>query len=156
METFIPIIIALAVFAFQAYSNFQKEQEKAKKRDLGQHPPIPEDQAEWPPLPDNNPQRPVAADYWEEPIPAPAPPADPRKPYQAQRLPEAVVPAYERYSGIVDAERIKRLGKAGQRQLTPQRVEVDEGSDTGRGRDADFDLRDAVIKAAILERPYQF
>lgn len=156
METFIPIIIALVIFAFQAYSNFQKEQEKAKKRDLGQQPPLQEDHAEWPPLPDNNPQRPVIADYWEEPVPAPAAPADPRKPYQAQRHPEPAVSAYEQYSGFVDAERIKRASKARQKQLTPKRVEVEERSDTGRGREATFDLRDAVIKSAILERPYQY
>src|SRR5690606_24584825 len=35
MDTIIPIIFALAFFIFQAYLNYKKEQEKAKKRNPG-------------------------------------------------------------------------------------------------------------------------
>src|SRR5690606_5014739 len=42
METFIPVILAIAFFIFQAYSGVKKEQEKAAKRNLGKPglPPV--------------------------------------------------------------------------------------------------------------------
>ncbi|MBK1438664.1 hypothetical protein JHJ32_01565 [Parapedobacter sp. ISTM3] len=137
METLIPIIIAIAVFAFQAYANFQKEQEKARKRNFGQ-PPLP-------PLPEENAQRPTEA-YpkeigREQPLPAGARQPAPR-------------PAFDRFSGVMDVEEVRRVRKARQQQKQ-QRLEVVEDTSAGAiSSHTDFDLRDAVIKAAILERPY--
>ncbi len=125
METFIPILIAIVVFAFQAYANYQKEQEKARKRNPGQ-PPLPEDNAKY-----------------IESAPVPAPSASP-----------AVTSEFERYSGVVDP--IASIRSTGKRPLIPQRLVVDTAADVEPALDAEaFDLRDAVIKSIILDRPYK-
>ncbi|SEK35092.1 hypothetical protein [Parapedobacter koreensis] len=129
METLIPILIAIVVFAFQAYANFQKEQEKARKRNFGQ-----------PPLPEENAKRPVDVSPKEMTV---------------EQRPSTRHPAFENYSGAIDADEVKRVRKARQ-QRTVQRLEVMEDTAAGAfGNERDFDLRDAIIKSAILERPYQ-
>jgi len=127
METFIPILIAIVVFAFQAYANYQKEQEKARKRNPGQ-----------PPLPEANAKH-------IDPIPVPAPATAPSP---------AVRPEFEHYSGVVDP--IEPARGAHQRPLIPQRLMVEKEPDMQPALDVErFDLRDAVIKSIILERPYK-
>lgn len=158
METFIPILIAIVVFAFQAYANFQKEQEKAKKRNLGQ-PPLPEENANrpiidtQPPITDH---RPPITDH-RPPI------TDPRSPTPNHRplTPDHPSPTpghqpFGDYSGVMDVEEVRRVRSTRKQQQTIQRLEVDEGvTPITAGEDVEFDLRDAVIKSAILERPYQ-
>ena len=127
METFIPIIIAIVVFAFQAYANYQKEQDKARKRRPAQ-PPLPEDNANYIP-----------------PVPAAAPASAP-----------AVKPEFEYYSGVLDPTTHNSRAKQQERPLIPQRLVVDTSDDVLPALDASgFDLRDAVIKSIILERPYK-
>src|SRR5690606_40531428 len=82
METFIPILIAIVVFAFQAYANYQKEQDKARKRNPAQ-PPLPEDNAKH--LED------IARHAKPVPAGAPSPASTP-----------AVRPEFEHYSGVMD------------------------------------------------------
>ncbi|WP_170845584.1 hypothetical protein [Parapedobacter composti] len=144
METIIPILIAITVFALQAYANYQKEQEKARKRNLGR-PPLPEDNADHLPHgPDHRSRVP-----------------DPRSPTPGHRSPTPdprpqVKPAFEDYSGVVDARKIRRIRQARDGRQTPQRLEVEEGTaPLAKWDEPVFDLRDAVIKSAILERPYK-
>ncbi|PPL01220.1 hypothetical protein [Parapedobacter indicus] len=139
METFIPILIAIVVFAFQAYANFQKEQEKARKRNLGQ-PPVP-------PLPEENAERTLVKPETDVHRRVVAPP---------QRQAQPIREAYESYSGFMDADNVTRTKKAVRNPtLSSLRIDVDEGADSAYVRDEmTFDLRDAVIKSAILERPY--
>lgn len=138
METLIPILIAIVVFAFQAYANFQKEQEKARKRNLGQ-PPVP-------PLPEENANRPAAK---------PAIDVQGREPARPQRKAEPLREAYQSYSGFMEVDEVKRMRKVRKQPLSSLRLEVDEGTDSAfEGKGKSFDLRDAVIKSAILERPY--
>lgn len=139
METFIPILIAIVVFAFQAYANFQKEQEKARKRNLGQ-PPVP-------PLPEENAERTLVKPETDVHRRVVAPP---------QRRAQPIREAYESYSGFMDADKVTRTKKAVRNPtLSSLRIDVDEGADSAYVRDEmTFDLRDAVIKSAILERPY--
>lgn len=138
METLIPIVIAIAVFAFQAYANFQKEQEKARKRNLGQ-PPVP-------PLPEENADRPAVK---------PAIDVQGREAARPQRKPEPLREAYEGYSGFMEVDEVKRIRKARKQPLSSLRLEVEEGMDPAFEREGkSFDLRDAVIKSVILERPY--
>lgn len=139
METFIPILIAIVVFAFQAYANFRKEQDKARKRNLGK-PSIP-------PLPEENAER---------PLPKPEADSPGRMTPPAQRLPQPIQEAYESFSGFMEADKVTGTKKEVRNPtLSSLRVEVDEDVDTPPRRDGEaFDLRDAVIKSAILERPY--
>ncbi len=156
METIFPIIVAIIIFAFQAYSNYQKEQEKARKRNPGQprnaNRPVEHPVEEYPSV-DSQPSIPVD---WEEVYPdarqtkAPAPVSQRHAPTQ---------PLFDDYSGVVDEEEMQRLKrtKARKKQLIPQRliVQEEDDEDAAWNNEAGFDLRDAVIKSAILERPYQ-
>lgn len=127
METIIPILIAIVIFAFQAYSNFQKEQEKAQKRDLGR-PPLPEDNA-------------------NRPVPAPT--------VVAQQPAVPVQHGFEKYSGVMDTGEATRINKTRQRPVIPHRLAVNEEAHAQTSDVMKFDLRDAIIKSVILERPYQ-
>src|SRR5690606_23826452 len=102
METLIPILIAIVVFAFQAYANYQKEQDKARKRNPGV-PPLPEDNAKY-----------------IKPVPAPS-----SVPSSAPST--AVEPGFEHYSGVLDPREPTR-GKR-ERPLIPQRLVVDTEAD---------------------------
>ena len=133
METFIPIIIAIVVFAFQAYANYQKEQDKARKRNPAQ-PPL----ESLPPLPEDNAKH-------IQPVPLPAPVTS-----------SATRPEFERYSGMVDPVRSTPTRRSHERPLIPQRLAVETETDVQPDMDAEtFDLRDAVIKSIILDRPYK-
>ncbi len=139
METFIPILIAIVVFAFQAYSNFQKEQEKARKRNVGQ-PRVP------PPLPEENAERTIIN---------PEADAKRRAVVLPQRQAQPIRKAYESFSGFIDTEEVTREKKVRKPALSSLRVEVDADMDAASVKaEVAFDLRDAVIKSAILERPY--
>ncbi len=152
METILPILVAIVIFAFQAYANFQKEQEKARKRNPGQ-PRVPDSDAqpfdEYPTM-----EEPPIPDYWQEPIPQ-APQRDVAP--QAQKKKSAVQQAFNEYSGVMDVDEVRRVRKSRQRQIIPQRLDVDDDEidSNAIGDGQPFDLRDAVIKSAILERPYQ-
>lgn len=142
METIIPILIAIVIFAFQAYSNFQKEQEKAKKRNLGQ-----------PPLPEDNADRPIK-EYWDKPIVETLPTE--RYPPVASPQPSPAPHGFEKYSGVMDTGEVTHLRKTHQRAAIPKRLAVNEEAHAQAASDVTkFDLRDAIIKSVILERPYQ-
>lgn len=128
METILPILIAIVIFAFQAYANFQKEQEKARKRNPGR-PPLPEDNA-----------------Y------LPIPPAPVTIPQPAASVPRA----FDAYSGVFDTEQAARMQRSGRNPVIPKRLALNEELHAQTTANAEkFDLRDAVIKSIILERPYQ-
>src|SRR5690606_40383391 len=100
------------------------------------------------PLPAQPPLPPLPEDNAAYVKPAPAP-VDPPVPSTA------VEPGFERYSGVLDPQEPVRIRRPQAHPVALQRLEVDTGSDVGNGWDAEeFDLRDAVIKSIILERPY--
>jgi hypothetical protein len=141
METIIPILIAIVIFAFQAYSNYQKEQEKARKRNLGQ-----------PPLPEDNADRPMG-EYWDEPVVETIPTE--RYPPVTSPQPSSVQRRFEKYSGVMDTGEATRINQTRQRPVIPRRLAVNEEAQAQTSDVTKFDLRDAIIKSVILERPYQ-
>ena len=132
MEQFIPILIAAIVFGYQAYHNYQKEQEKARKRNPGQRPP--QQQRE---------ERPVA-DMIPPTLPAPEP-----------------IPArYQEYAGCMDEDQLSQQARQRARRSHPnllKRGEVtdEDGDEQSSSNETGFDLREAVIHAVILDRPYK-
>lgn len=134
METILPFVIAALFFGFQIYSNFKKEQEKARKRNPSQRP-IEE----------------VTKDYSDKKEWATQ---ERKKEVVINELPR--VPKYDEFNGVLEeveevrrAKKIHSTHKHVYEPLEPYRESVEENSY------ANFDLRDAVIKAAILERPYK-
>lgn len=130
MEPFITVLIAIVVFAFQVYSNFKKEQEKARNRKMTP-----------PPLPEDNARRRVEV------------PQEKGKEIVSQPVLRS---EFEQYSGMMDVDEVKRVRGSRKPPQKVLRVEVEENVNRAAFIDADtFDLRDAVIKSVILERPYR-
>lgn len=141
MDQILPILIAAVVFGFQAYANYQKEQQKAKNRKFG------------------------------------PPPTAEREPYEAtesrgreypgdtevivQEIRQAVDHVknnpYGRYEGTFDPSlsRRSRIKKEAPIQEVTLTNLDDEDEDDAAFNTSSFNLRDAVIQAAILERPYK-
>ena len=165
MEQIIPIIIAAIVFGFQAYNNYQKEQEKARKRNPGQ-PRQPAGE-ELPPQ-----ERPAAPFDWLEellgeprpqqvPVPAPQRPAEASPVIREEETSRNDIRSpFQSYSGTVSEEEFHRKKRERQQSRKPQKSEpalsVQLLDEEVTGNNREFDLRDAVIKAAILERPYTY
>ncbi len=166
MEQFLPLIIGFLVLAFRVYSNFQKEQEKVRKRDFSR--PRQEDGgASVPRAPQMTGHRPV-----QLPPPAPAPfreeevfmPYEPR--YEAPKpepRPREVYrePHYEPMKPLQAVTADGRSPESAAEEIVrnraiharhPHRFEAHEES-YDRSAYADFDMEDAVIKSAILNRP---
>lgn len=153
MEQIIPILIAAVIFGFQAYANYQKEQEKAKKRNLGK-PPLEE-------FPEFQTYEEVIDDPTLAPSPTPSrtPSRTPRDPQttrgqQPQRTGSAPNP-FARYEGAVQSSKLRRSTK--QTDLIPEvkLADLDQEDHSPFATEEEFDLRKAVIASAILERPYK-
>ncbi|HEY0667807.1 MAG TPA: hypothetical protein VGD22_06500 [Sphingobacteriaceae bacterium] len=163
MEQYFPVIIAVAVLIYRVYTNFLKEQEKARKRNPAERPP--DMYQEEPPV-----NRPFEYEYQPEPelIEETYSPERPYEPVYKHIKPEALVrESYkeEKYDPMTtesvvinkykeDRAREVKLGRA---IHAPHKhgVKADEQDleQEGPSAYADFDLHDAVIKSAILNRP---
>jgi hypothetical protein len=161
MENYLPFLIAIGIFVYKTYTNFQAEQEKARKRAQNQPPapvqprgqkptatkkPTPASEwADWPwsantPAPQSRPVDPYPSFPKNTPIPA-----------QTSHTPTA----YEAYSGQWEEDEVTRVRKAKEKRRaeaaqTAKRIEVEEYEPQ-----FGFNLREAVIQSAILERPYR-
>lgn len=136
METILPFIIAAIVFGYQIYANFKKEQEKAKKRKPSHRPQV-----------DETPYKPLRREILQ------------REPLSE---PELIHPksekhiTFEDYSGVLEVEEVKRAKEIHKKhehaykRLEPYKIDAGSEETNPYG---DFDLRDAVIKSAILNRP---
>ncbi|HWV75088.1 MAG TPA: hypothetical protein VN040_25390 [Pseudosphingobacterium sp.] len=133
METILPLIIAALFFGFQIYSNFKKEQEKARKRDpsqrpVGEQPPAYEERKEW------------ARQLQQKEV-------------LVNETPN--VSKYDEFTGVVEEVEEVRRAKEVHRSYKQSRPFEPYVQAVEENPYRDFDLRDAVIKAAILERPYK-
>lgn len=152
MDQIIPILIAAVVFGFQAYANYQKEQQKAKKRNFGK--PDTDEFKEFEEHGDYG-DVVIVEEPASRPVTPPQPGRQPDKPvYQAQ---EPRPSLYSRYQGAIDSVEVRRARKRQKEAVIDvQLTDLDERYDTGSAAaQGHFDLRQAVIQAAILERPYK-
>lgn len=165
MEEFLPLIGAFLALAFKVYSNFKKEQAKVKQRDFSKPDAPKAPQAdpwfpEW--VPEKEVHRP-AADLEQEVFI----PHTPYEPAYHSPKPEPIkheVVAEPRYERMRPEHVVATDGRSPERpadevlrnraihakhhhKFTPHEEE------TERSAYADFDMEDAVIKSAILNRP---
>lgn len=150
MEQIIPILIAAVVFGIQAYANYQKEQEKAKKRNLGK--PRTEEFPEF-----ESYEEVVVID---DPVLGPTPTPAAARPSTASRSQETRSSTpdpnlYARYEGTVDPRRNSRSTKKTDSIPDVKLADLDEDDQTPFAVEEEFDLRKAVIASIILERPYR-
>lgn len=147
MGEYLPFLFAIAYVIYGFYNNLKKAQEEAKKR---------------------NPSRPWDADQQEgkretprnKPVPQmPAPPvyAEPepilvKEVYQPERWEPKYEPVYQEpaYQEYVKPKAPARKKKS----VIPTNVSISDRINPEEGSPAyQFDMRDAVIKKAILDRP---
>ncbi|HLR50560.1 MAG TPA: hypothetical protein VK076_08305 [Candidatus Sphingobacterium stercoripullorum] len=149
MEKLLPILIFVAIYGYQTYKNFQKEQEKAKGRNIPR-------------------KRPQATTQAERRQPAPTP-----RPVQHREVPFERTPyeelteqpskpkriALKKSSELAESlkEKNKKLNKQPEQKLVLEILE-DETQDEEVLVDPvltaeEFDLKRAVIHQTILERP---
>lgn len=129
MESFLPVLLIIAGVVYKIYTEFQKEQEKARKRQPNR--PVPPAV----PVP-----APVATQRKSNPIPTVSKPIPP--------LPKQVI----REAVPTEVEKLRNKKKETQERrkvlVTPQVEVLPEPA-------LHFDLRQAVIQSVILERPYK-
>lgn len=179
MEQIIPIVIAALIFGFQSYQNYQKEQEKARKRKLGRpadHLPEADGQQEQAPAerrtePDFSFLDELKEAFFPEetakpkpvkptrtpPRPAPLPAPNPFQEYEGTVVPDEVRKLREsRKSAVRTATNAAAASRSSEQ--TPQKVTLedldDDGHVAGSGHSR-IDLREAMIHSIILERPYK-
>lgn len=183
METFIPVVLAIAFFIFQAYLGVKKEQEKAAKRNLGKpgSPPVashPEPAKKAAPQKRDwleellNPQMPQ-----QQPVPVERPPVEtPKERYEQAYVepqyetfykPEKYVPTERPASLLAEYRRLSTYDENGEIKRA-KKIRTDRRTETKRletlaleVRDLEmerntvhFNLEEAIIIKAILERPY--
>lgn len=178
MDNILIIVAVVAFFLFQTYSNYKKEQEKAKTRNPSERSPDISDvpQKELPPS--------MEIPRWLEDFLPPQETKAP-KPKPIREKPEPVaMPATQHY-GSIDYQRTKYISSERPADLLreyrdlPEKKEIEElkrsvaihkdhahqfnrlkpYSIVDKVEEAievpEFDLREAIIMNAILERPYR-
>lgn len=143
MEKLFPVLIMAAIAAFQFYSNYKKEQEKNEKR----KPVAPARQA------------PAQQRTVRPPVQRTVAPAMPNTSMHQRNTRET---EKEHYGSIEHVpEEVLRAGQTGKNRRpdrllrTLEVVELEEEVSAATKK-ASFNLREAVINAAILERPHQY
>ncbi|SEM91882.1 hypothetical protein SAMN05216436_10953 [bacterium A37T11] len=139
MEKFIPMIVVAVAFFYKAYSNFKKEQQKVRTRNFKQ------------PVKQASETRQVSSSgktMTNREVPKPK--------STAQK--KVFSPVYNDFAGALTEEELARK-KRNERQQAERSKQAQINAhklNEERLHEAEtFDLRDAVIKAAILERPYR-
>jgi len=183
MDALIPIILAIGFFILQAFLGYKKEQEKAAKRDFGKLKPqgetprqrevVPSDK-DWleellNPKPSVPPAREVVKDE-QRPLQSVRPetqqPQAYKEPvykstYQAEKYVPSEVPAslldeYKRISASDDVSEVRRVRRAKAAQIKPlQTISLEVEGSEGEKSLLNFNLEEAIIIKAILDRPYQ-
>lgn len=144
MENFFPVLIAIAVFLFQAFANYRKEQEKARRRKTTV-PPLPEKKA-------------VGRSIRSRQAPGGRPQPITSQPSSVgPSVPAAIQSANVGYSsGLERAEldEVKRVRLSRLQRQEHQRLEVTDVGESVDSHKVRFNLREAIIQSAILNRPY--
>lgn len=126
MENFLPALLIVGGVIYKIYSEFRKEQEKARRR----VPSIP--------VPKHIPTPPQTVKTSPARIPVP-PKVPTTSTFKSENLPEEVKKAQQQ-------RKEKKLPKI---EIETPKLEILAESKVA------FDLRQAVIQSVILERPYQ-
>ena len=134
MENFLPALLIIGGVIYKIYTEFQKEQEKARQR----RPSAPPVSAKQIPVP-----TPVMAAPKTDNFPTST--AQPYSEMQQPRYEEA----YSSYQGFVPEE-VQKV-KRSREKTKIKELKVENLAD----EKVDFNLREAIIQSVILNRPYR-
>lgn len=167
MENLLPFLLLAAGFIYKIYSNFQEEQKKAQKRNPSQPVAKEPEPAERPinrkegPSPERRLPPVLNEEVFdpEHPYEPGYKPSYPREPvverYRAEKKYEDISPEvvatkeyYNPERPAAEVVKSRKIHERHKHRFTPY-VEIEERSEY-----ANFDLRDAIIKSAILNRPW--
>lgn len=156
IDKIIYILAFIAFFFYRQYMHYKKEQEKTGRKPQQQDFQPSSPQQESPPRqPSKSPFEEIFGEWFEEETPQPY---QPEKPYREPLPVEERVPAFKEQrvpEGIntetrkVEAPVKEGISPEGRHKLTSRKVVSHEPERVP----FDFDLRDAVIKSAVLQRP---
>lgn len=130
MENFLPALFIIGAVIYKIYTEYQKEQEKARRR-MPQAP-----QSKPPVPPEHQPRRTVIEPTTAVPLPIPH-----QKTKYAPDIPDEV----------------RKLREQKQQKATHAKkivVELEKEIESEKEASISFDLREAVIQSAILNKPY--
>lgn len=179
MDNIFIIIAAVAFFIFQTYSNYKKEQEEAKTRDASKRRPNASES-----LPEETSLPPMEIPKWLEDFLPPQEQIK-QKPKKVYEKPEPVAKPVNDHQGSIEYQRVKYVPSELPADLLkeyrnlPEKKEIEELKRSVAIHKAhshqfkrlkpyllvdkveeeievpEFNLRDAIIMNAILERPYK-
>lgn len=184
MEQLIPILSIIAYFIYQAYTGYKKEQEKAANRNLGKpnQPVVPTKQSlpqrDWleellmPSETMKEPtketvkefEKPISETVYEQPYVQTFVEPKYESTYQREKYvpaekPVSLLAEYRRLSTYDEDGSLKRAKKIRSDKRTEiKRLETKAHEDQDaewENNQIHFDLNEAIIMKAILERPYQ-
>ncbi len=151
MENLFYILAVVIYFVYQIYQNFQKEQEKAKKRNLN----VPQENYE---IPEEVEIKPVIAKETEAVELKPDYKLTKKESRIKERREEMVYEKMHREEVKEYYNPEKPYRETVKKKVTPSvttsQTNISTDDFEGQKGGYDFDLRDAVIKEAILKRPY--
>lgn len=167
MDALIPILFAIAYFIFQAYTGYQEEQKKAARRNIGKPNPEvykPEPAATKPSYDQPSYEKPVfESPYIEKPYVQTYQEPVYESAYREEKYvpTERPVNLLEEYRRLASADEdvlirrsreARKAKRSGIKRLETERLEIESAE-----REANrfhFDMRQAVIMKAILDRPH--
>ncbi len=152
MENLLYILVVVAYFIYQTYNNFKKEQEKARKRNVN----IPQEGYN---IPEEVEIKPIIEKATEAVELKPDYKLTKKESRIKERREELVYEKMQREEPLRDyynPEMPYRESNKKKATLLAAKVSVNTSRDdfNEEKREYNFDLRDAIIKEAILKRPY--
>lgn len=131
MENLLPALLIIGGVIYKIYSEFQKEQEKARRR-------IPQMQAPQPP--------PAAAQ--------PSVDTAPTEPVLTPPIPK-VITQKDTASFFEREDNVRKKTDKRRLEVNQEKLRVTETNEVAEKKEmVSFDLREAIIQSAILNRPY--
>ena len=158
MEQFLPLIIGLALFVYKTYSNYKTEQEKARKRNLSQPRPQAKEAEAVPSKTSEKPKpvlyeetketpssyEPRYKNTYKEPVVKPVYKEDSYQRMQSEMYSEPEPRYIEKPAE--ETEKNRKIHASHKHVNTKVKHEEEHAA-------YEFDMRDAIIKEAILNRP---
>ncbi|NGM60506.1 hypothetical protein G5B30_01130 [Sphingobacterium sp. SGG-5] len=142
MENILVVLVIIGSIIYKMYTGYKEEMEKAAKRKQQQRPPVPTPTQQHP-----RPQVQQSRPQVVPPRPI-TPPAQVSVPPAPKRAPTVVS-----YEGEIPSE-VKRVQRQKSDRALKNVTVLEEKKETEK-KPFEFDLRQAVIQSAILERPYK-
>ncbi|MFD2597824.1 hypothetical protein ACFSQ3_02585 [Sphingobacterium corticis] len=162
MESIIPVLLVVGGLIYKIYTNYQEEMEKVRKRQHGMPNRKPSPATVVIPKPNRSDAQSAKRRVAQPTVSKPAPSYDrklgrPQPTKLSDRRPATTI-IEENALTNREPNEVTRARKQREQRLLDRKIEVVAVEDEleTSGNQTKFDLREAIIQAAILERPYKY